>query len=300
MRSHYRLPLFFFVLLASSAFGQDAPADTLLWRKKIGFTLNANQAAFSSNWKGGGINSIGLTSLFNFQANYKQRRASWDNAIDLAFGFVNNAGQGYRKTLDRVFLDTKYGYSLSPKWDLFTSVNFLTQFAKGYNYKEDSADELISDLFAPAFITSAWGLEYHPTNYFKVRVSPFAPRLTIVQDPTRFTKTVGVQPYGVDSTKTTRFEWLAFQAMAEFNKEVAKNINLKWRYVMFANYETLKMKTIDHRLDLDIVARVNKYINVGLGAIVLYDFDQDSGVQLSQAFSFGFVYTFQNFEDPKK
>jgi len=137
-------------------------------------------------------------------------------------------------------------------------------------------------------------------DYFKVRISPFAPRITIVRDPTRFTKSVGPEPYGVDSTKTARIEWLAFQLMAEFNKEIAPNINLKWRYMMYANYETIEPKTIDHRIDLDIMAKVNKYINVTLGGILLYDYDQDSGVQLSQVFSFGFLYTFQNYEEPKK
>jgi hypothetical protein len=274
------------------------------WKKKLVFNFNVNQAAFSTNWKAGGINSIGLNSLFNYKANYAKNKDSWDNEIDVIFGFVNNKGQGYRKTIDRIFLDTKYGYKLSDKWDLFTSLNFLSQFTKGYKFEEDAAAGverklLISDFLAPAFITSAWGVEYHPTDYFKVRMSPFAPRVTIVREPTRFTQTVGPEPYGVDSTKTTRFEWLAFQLMAEFNKDIATNMNLKWRYVMFANYETLKMKTIDHRLDVTLSAKVNKFINVGLGGILIYDYDQDSGVQLSQAFTIGFAYSFQNYNEPK-
>lgn len=267
------------------------------WKKKLNFGLNINQASFSSNWKAGGVNSIGLNSLFNYKANYKKDRNSWDNEIDLLFGFVNNSGQGYRKTTDRIFLDTKYGYSLNKKWDLFTSLNFSSQFSKGYKYYEDDSAALISDFLAPAFVTSSWGVEYHPVEYFKVRISPFSPRLTIVQNPTRFTKSVDPKPYGVDSTETTRIEWLAFQLMAEFNKDILKNVNLKWRYVMYANYETLSLKTIDHRLDLNLTAKVNKYINVGLGGILIYDFDQDSGAQISQALTLGFVYTFQNYKE---
>src|SRR5688500_14500784 len=87
------------------AMAQTEATDTLRWKKKINFGLNLNQASFSSNWKAGGINSIGFNSLFNYKANYKQNRDSWDNEIDLAFGFVNNSGQGYRKTMDRIFLD---------------------------------------------------------------------------------------------------------------------------------------------------------------------------------------------------
>jgi hypothetical protein len=276
--------------------------DTIThWKKKLVTNLNLNQASFSSNWKAGGINSVGLNALFNYKANYSSGKDMWDNEFDLAYGFVNNAGQGYRKNIDRIFLDTKYGYKLSSKWSLFTSLNFLSQFSKGYKYEKDALgveqSMLISDILAPAFITSAWGAEYAPAAFFKVRISPFAPRITIVQDPTRFTKTVGPEPYGVDSTKTTRMEWLAFQLMADFNKDIATNLNFKWRYVMYANYETLEMKTIDHRLDLSFNLKAGRFVNVGLGGILVYDYDQDSGAQVSQVFSIGFSYTFRNFEE---
>lgn len=299
------IPVFAVItLLSFAASAQIIQVDSLSpWKKKLNFGINVNQASFSSNWKGGGVNSIGLTAQFNYKANYKKDRNSWDNEIDLLYGFVNNSGQGFRKTLDRIYLDTKYGYSINKKWDLFTSVNFTSQFSKGYKYEADTSGVeqslLISDIFAPAFITSAWGVEYHPTEYFKLRLSPFAPRITIVHNPTRFTKTVGPEPYGVDSTKTVRYEWLAFQMLAEFNKNIATNVNLKWRYVMFANYETLDLKTIDHRLDLTFTAKVNRFINVSLGGILLYDYDQDSGAQFNQLFTLGFAYTFQNYKEIK-
>lgn len=276
---------------------------TTFWKKKTSFGLNLNQASFSSNWKGGGVNSIGFNGLFNFKANYAKDKTKWENELDLQYGFVNNEGQGIRKTLDRLYFNSNYGYKISPKWDLFSSLNFLSQFAKGFKYTTNSTgqevEQLISDLFAPAFITSAWGATYQPVSYFKVGISPFAPRVTIVQDPTRFTQSVGPSPYGVDSTSTTRFEWLAFQLTAEFDKTIATNVNLKWRYQLFANYETLSAETIDHRLDLILTAKVNKHLNVTLGGIILYDVDQDSEIQLSQLFNFGFAYSIQNYLDKK-
>jgi hypothetical protein len=291
------LLLLFLPVLASA---QSTHPDSVIWKKKLNLALNFNQASFSSNWKAGGTNSLGFNSLYNYKLNYKEGRRSWDSEIDLAYGFIQNSGLGFRKSVDRLFLDTKYGYDLSKNWGLFSSLNFTSQFSKGYNYNDDGSKILISDFLAPAFITSAWGFEYHPVTYFKVRFAPFSPRLTIVQDPERFIESVGPEPYGVQPPKETRVEWLAGQIMAEFDKEIVTNVNLKWRYLMFVNYETLEAKTIDHRLDLDIIAKVNRFINVGLGGILLYDYDQDSGVQLSQVFSFGFLYTFQNYDEPKK
>ncbi|MBL7857729.1 MAG: DUF3078 domain-containing protein [Cyclobacteriaceae bacterium] len=289
------------LIVAVSAEAQIVKPDTLShWKKKLTFNLNVNQAAFSSNWKAGGVNSIGLNGLFNYKANYKKDKISWDNEIGFMYGFVNNSGQGYRKTLDRILIDTKYGYTFGRHWDLFTSLNFLSQFSSGYKYNDDDTQDLISDFLAPAFVTSAWGVEYHPVDYFKVRIAPFAPRVTIVRDNNgRFDAVDPLVPYGVAVGETTRYEWLAFQLQADFDKDIAKNMNLKWRYVMYANYETIKPKTIDHRLDLMLNAKVNKFITVGLGGILLYDFDQDSGAQLSQVFNFGFAYSFQNYEEKK-
>lgn len=285
--------------LCSFAQEPSTEPDTLVWKRKLNFALNLNQASFSSNWKAGGINAFGFNSLFNYVANYKRDRNSWDNDIDLAFGFVNNSGQGYRKTIDRIYLDTKYGYELGDIWSLFTSLNFTSQFAEGYSYTDD-VSQLISGAFAPAFITAAVGLEYHPVDYFSVRISPFAPRITIVNDPERFVQSVGPAPYGVQPPDNVRFEWLGAQVLAEFDKQIYENVNLKWRYLMFANYETLEARRLDHRVDLDLIAKVGKYINVGLGGILLYDYDQDDEAQLSQVFSIGFLYTFQNYVEPGK
>jgi hypothetical protein len=291
--------------LPSSVKSQIVKPDTLSnWKKKFVLNLNVNQAAFSSNWKGGGVNSLGLNGLLNYSANYSKNRDSWDNEISLLYGFVNNSGQGFRKTLDRILLDTKYGYKLSDNWGLFTNLNFLSQFSKGYKYEKDANGVeqgiLISDFMAPAFLTFAIGAEYHPAEYFTVRISPFAPRVTIVNDPERFIPAVDpIAPYGVEPPDETRFEWLAFQLVAEFDKDIATNLNLRWRYMMFANYETLELKTIDHRLELMLNAKVNRFITVGLGGILLYDYDQDSGAQVSQVFNLGFAYSFQNYEEPK-
>lgn len=278
--------------------------STTFWKKSLKTGLNINQASFSSNWKAGGVNSFGFSGRFNYKANYKKNKTSWDNEFDFLYGMVNNQGQGYRKTLDRIFMETKVGHDINDKWSTMGSLNFITQFAKGYKYDKDvngvEVATLISDVLAPAFITAAYGFEYHPVSYFKVRMSPFAPRVTIVSDNNgRFDTVDPVRPYGVTRGESIRYEWLALQVQAEFDKDIAKNLNLKWRYLMFANYETLELKTIDHRLDISLSAKVNNFLNVNLGGILIYDIDQDSKAQLAQAFSLGISYSFQNFEEKK-
>ena len=297
------IPILFLLMIALAAEAQFVVIDsTTNWRKSFRAGLNLNQANFSSNWKGGGVNSFGFNTLLNFKANYKKGKVSWDNEIDLLYGMVNNEGQGVRKTNDRVYIDTKYGYAIAEKWDAFVAVNVLTQFAKGFKYTKDAngveQEQLISDSFSPVFITATLGAEWKPTSYFKMRFSPFAPRVTILRNNDgRYSAVDPVAPYGVNVGESDRFEFYAFQMTADFDKDIATNMNLKARYMLFANYKTLEANKVDHRVDLNLTAKVNKFINVSLGGIFLYDFDQDRSPQFSQALSLGVLYTFQNFQD---
>ncbi|MFM7327625.1 MAG: DUF3078 domain-containing protein [Bacteroidota bacterium] len=296
-----RILLLIIILISAAAHAQIVEIDTATkWRKNFKAALNLNQASFSSNWKSGGVNSLGFNALVNYKANYKSEKSTWDNEIDLLYGMVNNAGQGYRKTLDRIYLDTKYGSKLNDKWDLFIATNFLTQFAGGYKYSLNSSGvetaTRISGFLAPGFLTTSLGFEYRPRKYFSLRLSPFAPRLTFVKNSENYAAVDPVAPYGVQIGESVRYEWLSAQILADFNKDIATNINLKFRYLTYANLETLSLKTIDHRLDVNLTAKVNRFINVSLGSILLYDIDQDTKLQLSQAFSIGVLYTFRNFE----
>ena len=280
-----------------NSFGQanTAISDTSYWTKGMTISLNFNQASFSSNWKAGGVNSIAFGGLFSSTANYKRNKTTWDNALEFQYGIVNNEGQSTRKSADRIYLDTKVGHIIGvSKWSIFGSANFLTQFTKGYEYGEDpvTGDEtrtLISNFMAPGFLTFSWGFEYKPVDYFFVRLSPFAPRFTFVTDD-EILDNPETSNYGVEEGSNIRQEWLAFQLLADLNKDVSDNLNLKLRYLLFANYEQFTGREIDHRLDAIITASITKYFNTSLTLNLLYDFDQDDQVQLAQALAIGFQY----------
>ena len=185
---------------------------------------------------------------------------------------------------------------------MFLSLNLLTQFAPGYKYAAASPDRapLISDFFAPAFLTAAYGFEYHPAPYFHLRLAPFAPRLTVVNRADRFVAALGDTPYGVRPGHSTRFEVLAAQILADLDQPLSPTVNLKARYLLFANYRDLTPQQIDHRLDFGLTAKVGRYVNVAFTAIALYDADQASAVQYSQGLTLGVAYVVQNFADAKK
>jgi len=292
----------FSVLSTGNLEAQIVKIDSLTpWKKSFKAGLNINQASFSSNWKAGGVNSIGINVFLNYKVDYSKGKDTWNNEFDFLFGMVNNQGLGYRKTLDRIFIDSKYGRVLSKHWNLFVAGNIQSQFAKGYKYEKDAngvdQTKLTSSTLSPLFTTLSVGFEYNPVSYFHIRISPLAPRITYLNsNDGRFKFVDPLKPYGVEVNKSSRFELASFLLTMDFDKDLAPNLNLKWRYLLYANYQTLEGKLIDHRFDISLVTKVAKFVNVSLNGIFLYDYDQDHSPQLSQSFSLGFLYTFQNYK----
>ncbi|WP_229253956.1 hypothetical protein [Dyadobacter sp. NIV53] len=173
---------------------------------------------------------------------------------------------------------------------MFANVNFLSQFAAGYNYSDiDDSKRKVSSLLSPAYLTEAIGIEYKPVPYFFIDFAPGALRQTIVTDTDLYVNTPDQKNYGVPIGKKIRTEAALMQIVANFDKDIAKNVNLKFRYLMYAN---IKHPTnIDDRLDAMITAKINKFINVNLGVILVYDQDQSNTVQFAQGLGFGFLYS---------
>jgi hypothetical protein len=268
------------------------PGDTA-W-KKIEFGANLNQGSFSSNWTGGGVNSVALGLFFNALNEKIKGKNAWRNDFQSQYGIVRNKGQQSRKNVDRIFFDTKYNRSIGSKWSLFANINFLSQFGDGYNYSAapDSTDakKKVSGIFSPAYVTEAIGIEFRPASYFFIDFAPGALRQTIVLDKNLYVNTPDQNNYGVPIGKSFRTEAALIQIVANFDKDIAKDVNLKFRYLMFSSFK--RPGNIDNRLDAMLTAKINKYVNVNLGAIMVYDDDQSNKVQFAQALSIGFLYSF--------
>ncbi|WP_229235964.1 DUF3078 domain-containing protein [Dyadobacter tibetensis] len=261
---------------------------------KIQFGANFNQGSFSSNWTGGGVTSVGIGTFVNALFERKHGKNAWRTDFQSQFGFVKNQGQESRKNMDRVFLDFKYSRTLNPKWEVFANVNFQSQFAPGYDYKTigDSINikKRVSNLLSPAYFTQSIGLEYKPVPYFFLDFAPGAFRQTVVADRGLYVNTPDQKNYGVPIGHRIRYELALMQIVANYNKEIFKQVNLKFRYQLYSTI--MDPFNADHRLDAALTAKVNKFINVNLSSIVVYDDDQSGDIQFAQGLNIGFQYSF--------
>lgn len=292
---------FYTLLLAMVALGVTTFAQTdttKLWQKGFEFGLNFNAAQFSTNWQGGGVNNISFGGLLNAKANYKSKNGihSWDNSLNLQYGIIRSRGQRFnRKSADLIFIDSKYGYKLGKKWYAFGGVNFLSQFAFGYEFTPDADPAIIetrraiSGFMAPGYLTEALGLEYKPKDWFFARLGLGATRQTFVLNQSVYAPTDSIR-YGVERDALVRNEF-GIQLNTNLNKDLVKDkINLQVRYLGFFNYETPDLDKIDHRFDIIFTAKITKYINVNLTTIFLYDFDQIAEWQNSQVLGIGLLF----------
>jgi Protein of unknown function (DUF3078) len=295
-----QLPLLIIITLfiSSNLYAQEAKKDTSYWKKKTQFGANFSNGGFSDSWAPGGQSVVGINFFFNTKGEYAKDKTTWVNDLQLQYGTQNVDNKGARKSIDRIFFDTKVGRKLSKVWSLVGGLNFQSQFTAGYKYSDKFPNgKQISGLFAPAFVSEYVGFEWKPKPHFNIVFAPGALRQTIVSDDdVRLDESnVPQKVYGVDVGKTVQNDIGIMQIVASYDKDVAQNINLKFRYSLFMDAN--KIAHMDNRLDAKLAAKINKYFSATFDLIGVYDDDlgtsaQRYNIQTAYNIGLGFLYTF--------
>jgi hypothetical protein len=279
----------------------DTTAKDTVWRCGGLFSVNLTQVSLT-NWAAGGQNSISGNALVSLFANYKKGKKAWDNNLDLAYGLVRQGKEGdVLKTDDKMDLSSKYGIKAFDHWYYSALFNFKSQFAPGYNYPNDSI--AISKFLAPGYVLFALGLDYKPSDYFSLFISPVTARWLIVND--KLLSDAGA--FGVDSGKTVRQELGAY-VKAAFNKDMNKYINLKTSLDLFSDYLN-EPQHVDVNFQFLMSLKVSKFISASLSLQALYDHDTKVAVyksdditidhfgprtQFKEVLGIGFAYKFSS------
>ncbi|GGE11898.1 MULTISPECIES: DUF3078 domain-containing protein [Sphingobacterium] len=277
------------------------------WKHWTRLGVNFNQAAFSENWKLGGLNSFAIGGILWHKSEFNRNNFNFTSEVDLKYGKVKNEGQLAKPNNDRIFWDNKLAYKLTKSWAVYLSLTYETQFDNSFHYAMVDGEEVITGLkssfMAPGYFTESFGLEYKPDQTFSLRFGTGTARQTLIldnrlkplnaydyfqkhgeyKDPNDVTKGTGPM-FGVEEGKIFNNE-LAFQLTANLDRNLTKNLHLKARYNLFADYEDITDPT--HRLDATLTAKVTSLINVALGGVVLYDTALDNKVQWNQMLSMG-------------
>lgn len=276
--------IYFLIALLVSGFGLSQAQDSIPkpWTKGGQGGLTFNQVALS-NWAAGGQSNMTLIGNLNLFANRKVGTMTWDNSLDMAYGFLKNnfiydPKGPLTKAEDKIEFNSKYGKKAWSEKVFYSGLaTFRTQFAKGFSKPGDAT--YISKALSPAYLILALGLDYKPTDWLSIFVSPLSGKMTMVLDDSLANE----RAFGVNtvndatgefrpgSFKNLRMEFGA-TVKAKFKKDIMKNVGLESNLELFSNYID-RPQNIDVRWSNALVAKINKYIVVNLFTDMIYDND---------------------------
>lgn len=279
--------LFFALLLTAGMIkGQDTPAKTIAdglqsitttevaadslhhWWHKGAAGANLAQAAFT-NWSAGGDPSIAFDLMFHYDLNYKRDKHLWTNRLDLAYGMNDTKTNGARKTNDKIFFGTNYGYELAKNLYLGAMASFTTQFDKGYNYTvtphPNKNSDYISKFMSPGYLTAGIGVIWTPKTWLKITFSPATWRGTFVLDQ----RLSDVGAFGVEKGKHLLNQFGA-DLVVEVRTPIWHNISYYTRLELYSNYLENPENIIIH-WDNQVLFKVNNWISASLNVNLIYD-----------------------------
>jgi hypothetical protein len=285
-------------------------ADTTQgWKKGGVFAINLAQTSLT-NWAAGGQNSVAVNGIFSVFANLKKDKSRWDNSLDIGYGLLKQGKDNpFRKTDDRFDFLSKYGREAFKNVYYAALLNFKTQMAPGYNYINDSTKAKISNLFSPAYLLLALGMDYKPNAYFSAFIAPVTAKFTFVTDKALSDSgAFGVKP-GKKSLSEFGGYIRVIYSKSDFKSEFMKNVSFTSKVDLFSNYLKKPQNIVVNWENL-IAMKINKFISATFITDLIYDdkikvpFDKNgdgiiaagesvgSKIQFKEILGVGFSYKF--------
>jgi hypothetical protein len=261
------VPIFGQVTDAEKALRAKTADTTQGWKRGGVFSVNLAQTSLT-NWSAGGQSSVAVNGLFSSFANYKKDKTAWDNSLDVGFGLLKQGNTNVTKTDDKIDFLSKYGKEAFKSFYYAILFNFKTQMAPGYKYPDDSTK--ISNLFAPAYLMLAGGMDYKPNAYFSAFIAPLTVKVTIVNDQKLSDAgAFGVKP-GEKSLGEVGGYLRAIYSKNDFKSELLKNVSFTTKIDLFSNYQK-KPQNVVVSWETLIAMKVNKYLSVNFNTHLMYD-----------------------------
>jgi hypothetical protein len=181
--------------------------------------------------------------------------------------------------------------------------------APGYNYIDATTKAKISDLFSPAYLILALGMDYKPNAYFSAFIAPVTAKFTFVTD--KALSDSGA--FGVKPGEKTLSEFGGYirviYSKSDFKSEFMKNVSFTSKADLFSNYIKNPQNIVVNWENL-IALKVNKFLSASFITDLIYDdkikvpFDKNgdgiieagesvgSKIQFKEILGVGFSYKF--------
>lgn len=287
------------------------------WTKSLMTSIGITNTQLT-NWAAGGYNTVTIDSSIDGKAAYAKDLASWNNRIQLDYGFLYSEDKKglLQQNKDRIYIESKLAYKTGKKSpvDYTASLDFRSQFSNGYKYNTPAegqswrdAATLKSGAFAPAYANIALGIDYKPKNWLTVNIAPLTGGLTVCSTKSlRKTYGMHLKRDGLDESVGGNYHSALLQLGAQFKMDFKAQLNEMLKYetqlVLFSDYLD---KPLNQRVNWDnqINWKLAKYFSVTFKTWLIYDPkvkiaddthpDGRALVQFKEFLTFNFTYTFK-------
>lgn len=267
------------------------------WKSGLLTELGFSQVTLT-NWAAGGSGSVAMNAYINAHINYEKGGIYWENRAQFGYGFIHSFKDGYRKSDDKLILDSKLGYKAFDKFYFSALFNFKSQFTPGFEYPS-AGPKKVSQFLTPAYLTFGVGMDYKPGKgkVFSLNVSPVTTSWVIVTDSTLRVK------YGNAVNEAIRFE-LGAQVKFNVEKEILPNFKIISALTLFSDY-LKKPENVQINWDFQTIYQITKFLKTSLRTNLIYDDNimiansegyEAPRVQFKEVFSLNFSYTFGEFK----
>jgi len=282
------------------------------WTNSFQLDMGFSQTNLWS-WAAGGYNTLSLNSGIDAKAKYAKEQSSWNNRLQLQYGFLWSADKAnlLQKTNDLMYLESQFAYKTSQKskWNYTVSFDFRSQFSDSYDsYSQDAetglwSGKLKSGFLAPAYTNLAIGMEWAPVDWFNVNFAPLTGGFTICQiEDLRKNYGMKLKDPTLDPNLEANYRSALFQSGAQIKMNFKASINDSFFYetqlVLFTDYLNHPFKENRVNWDNKITWQFAKFFKIGLNTWMIYDpivlIDGQQKVQFKESFSISFTWLLTN------
>ncbi|NPD46866.1 MULTISPECIES: DUF3078 domain-containing protein [unclassified Lentimicrobium] len=286
------------------------------WRWEGRTRLNMNTILLS-NWADGGESSFSTTAYFDLVAKYEKGNFKFENYLNTAYGLQLYRYSGTRKSEDKLNLNSSVAHQFVKNYFYNAQLDFKSQYSEGFKYPNDST--VVSDWFAPAYLTLSLGIENKSIEGLSMFFAPVAGKLIFVMNQ----DLADAGSYGVkaavkdeegnilvpgDNIKAE----LGVNIKLRYRKELFKNIDVSSTMNLYNNYadpDPSNQWNIDVDWETLFDFTINKYFVANLYLHMIYDHNvkvpeyevvdgdriktgESINLQVKQNYGFGIAFKF--------
>ncbi|PKL87149.1 MAG: hypothetical protein CVV23_16850 [Ignavibacteriae bacterium HGW-Ignavibacteriae-2] len=274
--------VYFLIVFAAVISAQEKETDPNLgkWVPSLVTGLNISQISFS-NWAQGGDNSLAFTLMGEFSLKYKTEKWRFKNYVKTAFGKTKLGDADIRQTDNEIYLETVLSLNIGWAVDPFISNSVRTAITDGFDYSKVPAVK-IADLFDPGYITQSIGFTYDKSEIIQTRLG-----IAFQETFTNKLNQYSDDPDTKDKIEDFKFD-TGMESVTDAKLKLDDNLLYTTKLRVFTRFQSLDVW--DVRWDNAISAKVNSWLNVNLGVILIHEISQTRKTQLKEALQIGIVY----------